>query len=123
MTYIISIYSILFLVGILFDLCGQWGLHVVRVVLDVVVLQDRLQASALLPALLGMRHFGRQAFWREKRLLRWGQLARLDDIFDCVLNGAALLLAAFVLLALVFFWWIWMLDCPFRSCPRGRRCI
>ena len=50
--------------GILFDVHRQRGLHVVRVVLDVVVLQCRLQASALLlPARLGTRHFGRQAFF------------------------------------------------------------
>ena len=71
----------------------QRGLHVVGVVLDVVVLQDWLQPLALfLPALLGTCHFGRQALWREKRLLRWGELARFDDLFDCVLNGSALLL-------------------------------
>ena len=94
--------SILFLVGKLFDLCGQRGLHVVRFVLDVVVLQDRLHASALLiPALLGTRHCGRQALFGERPLLCWGQLARLEDLFYCVINRSPFLLAAFVLLVVV----------------------
>ena len=44
LTYIL-LYSML--VGILFDVRGQRGLHVVRVVLDVVVLQDRVIAFSL----------------------------------------------------------------------------
>ena len=92
------------LVGILFDVRRQRGLHVVRVVLDVVVLQYRLQSSALiLPALLGTRNCGRQAFWREQRLLSGRQVAHLYDLFYRVLNRSPFLLAAFALLALVFF--------------------
>ena len=84
----------------------QRGLHVVGVVLDVVVLQYWLQSSALLlPALLGTCHFGRQALWREQPLLRWGALARFDGLFDCVLNGSALLLSfrVFALVLVLFF--------------------
>ena len=78
----------------LLHLRRQRGLHVVGVVLDVVVLQDRLQSSALLfPALLGTRRFGVQFAFGQQRLLRRGQLARFDDLFDCVLNGSALLIS------------------------------
>ena len=51
---------VFYVVGIIFDVRRQRGLYVVWVGLDVVVLQDLLQASALLlPALLGTRHCGR----------------------------------------------------------------
>ena len=51
---------------------GQRRLHVVGVVLDDAVLQDRLQASALfLLTLLGARDLGRQAaFWGAALVLR-----------------------------------------------------
>ena len=91
------------MVGILFDLRGQRGLHVVRVVLDVVVLQDRLQTSSfLLPALLGTRHFGRQAFLEGEAPDAGRKVACLYYIFYCVLNRSPFLIAAFVLLAVVF---------------------
>ena len=86
-------------------------MHVVRVVLDVVVLQDQLQASfLLLLARCGTRHFGRQAFYREQRLLPGRQVAHLYDICYRVLNLSPFLIAAFVLLAVVLFWWVWMCD-------------
>ena len=48
------------LVGIIFDVRRQRGLHVVRVVVDVVVFQDRVNAfSLLLPALIGTCCLGR----------------------------------------------------------------
>ena len=111
------------LVGILFDVRGQRGLHVVRVVMDVVVLQYRLQSSALLlPALLGARRLGRQAFFlcREQRLLPGRQVARLYDIFSCVLNRSPLIIATLVLLVVVLFWWVWMCDFLLWLRPRGR---
>jgi hypothetical protein len=73
--------------------------------LDVLVLQDWLQPSALLfPALFGTRHFGVQFAFGQQRLLRRRQLARFDDLFDCVLNGSALLLSfrVFALVLVLF---------------------
>ena len=87
LSYVISLYSIIFVVCKLFDVGRRRGLHVVRVGLGVVVLQDRLQSAALfLPALLGTRHCCRQALCREQRLLPGRQVARLYDIFYRVLN-------------------------------------
>ena len=64
---------------------GQRGLSVVRVVLDVVVLQNRLQSSVLvLLTLLGSRSLGRQAIYRGQRLLSKRQVACLNDILYCV---------------------------------------
>ena len=96
--------SSFFFVGILVGARRQRGLHVVRVVLDVVVLQDRLQASSIiLLALPGARHCGRQAFCREQRLLPGRQVARFYDLFYRVFNRSPFLLAAFALLVVVFF--------------------
>ena len=84
----------------LLDVRGQRRLHVVGVVLDVVVLQDRLQASALLlPTLLGARDLGRQAAFGEQRLFSGRQVALCDDLFDRVLNRSTLLLSVFSVLA------------------------
>ena len=106
----------------LLHLRRQRRLHVVGVVLDVVVLQDRLKASALLlPALLGTRNCGRQAFWREQRLLSGRQVARLYDLFYRVHNRSPFLLAAFVLLAVVFFWWVWMCDFLLMAAPSRKQ--
>jgi len=58
--------------------------------LNVVVFQYRLDAAVLfLLTLLGTCHLGRQVLFREQRLLRWGQLARFDDVFDAVANRSA----------------------------------
>ena len=102
-------------------------MHIVRVVLDVVVLQDRLQASALtIQTLLRACNFGRQAFCREHRQLPGRQFARLYALFYGVLNQSPFLPSAFVLLVVVllvvdlFFWWIWMCDFLLRLRPRGR---
>ena len=69
----------------LLHLRRQRRLHVVGVVLDVVVLQDRLQSSALLfPALLGTRRFGVQFAFGQQRLLRRRQLACFNNFLDCL---------------------------------------
>ena len=83
----------------LLDVSGQRRLHVVGVVLDVVVLQHRLQASALLTTLLGARDLGRQAAFGEQRLFSGRQVALCDDLFDRVLNRSTLLLSVFSVLA------------------------
>ena len=61
----------LFVFTELLDVRWEGWLHVVMVVLDVVVLQDRLHASALLiPTLIGTRPFGCQALFREQLVAR-----------------------------------------------------
>ena len=71
----------------LLDVRGQRRLHVVRVVFDVVVLQDRLQTSSLpLPTLLWARDLCRESVFGEQRLLPGRQIARFDDLVDCMLQ-------------------------------------
>ena len=76
----------------LLDVRWRRRLHIVRVVFDVVVLQDWLQASPLLlPTLLWARDLCRQSVFGEQRLLPGRQLARFDDLFDAVLNRSPFL--------------------------------
>ena len=84
---------------------GQRGLHVVRVVLDVVVFQDWLQSSVIfLMALLGACHLGCQALFWEKRLLPWRQVDCLDDVFYCVLDRSPFLFCLWVWMCGLLFW-------------------
>ena len=77
----------------LLDVRGSRRLHIVRVVFDVVVLQDRLQSSSLLlPTLLWARDLCRQSVFGEQRLLPGRQVARFDDLFDAVANRSPFLL-------------------------------
>ena len=66
---------------------GQRRLHVVRVVLDIVVLQDRLQSSSLLfPTLLWARDLCRQSVFGDQRVFSWRQIVRFDDLVACMLH-------------------------------------